>query len=196
MACQLLLEDCGLKYHSYEINLYDTAAVAEYRQNVNPKGKVPALIVDNEVITEAPAIVTAIAQLNPQKGYTGDTPLQNVRFYEWINFLSGTLHTRSVMGILNPAGFTEDASGAEAIRTRARSNLLHELALVDEQLAGSGSFALGDHLTGVDAYLALFTLWNRFFNLNIDMDAFPNYKAVVENVTKTAGFKAMLPMQD
>jgi glutathione S-transferase len=92
MAAHLLLEDSGLAYESIPILRDDVAGKAEYTKNVNPKGQVPALWIDGEIITEAPAIITAISQLVPDKHYTGKTPLQIVRFYEWLNYLSGTIH--------------------------------------------------------------------------------------------------------
>jgi glutathione S-transferase len=60
---------------------------------INPKGKVPCLQVDDEVVTEGVAIMTYISQLaGAEKGLFGKGPMETVRCYEWLGYLASTLH--------------------------------------------------------------------------------------------------------
>lgn len=195
MASQLLLEDSGLAYEAIKVNTRDPEAKAEYVKKVNPKGQVPALVVDGEIITEAPAIITAISQLALKKHYTGKTPLDNVRFYEWMNYLSGTFHGKSFTPIFKPSAYTDDASAEASIKAKAQANVLASFKNVEEKLAtlGGPKHALGDSLTGVDAYLVTFILWAKQFQM--DLSPFPNYMKLFEGISQTSAFESMREQQ-
>lgn len=158
--------------------------------------QVPALFLDGEIITEAPAILTAISQLVPNKHYTGKTPLQTVRFYEWINFLSGSVHSKSFTGLFVPAAFSDETDAAAGIKAKAQANVLSGFKAIEEKLAALGGpkHALGDGLTGVDAYLATFILWAQKFQL--DLSPFPNYVKLFEGISQSPAFKKMSAQQN
>lgn len=194
-ASDLLLENSGLPFEAVLTNIRDPEARAEYVKNVNSKGQVPALTIDGEVITEAPAIITAISQLVPEKHYTGKTPMENVRFYEWMNLLSGTIHSKAFGGVFHPAAFSDDPAAQDGIKAKSIANVLAGFKTVEEKLAARGGpkFALGDSLTGVDAYLMVFYLWAQKFGM--DVSPFPNYTKVFENVSQLPAFKTMRARQ-
>jgi glutathione S-transferase len=195
MASQILLADAGLAHEAIKVNVRDPAERAEYVKTVNPKGQVPALVVDGEVITEAPAIITAISQLVPEKHYIGSTPMENVRFYEWMNFMSGTVHTKSFTGLFYAPAFSDDPAATEGITTKAKVNVMAAFQTIEDNLAklNDPTHAIGHSLTGVDAYLAVFILWAKFFQ--IDTSRYPNYSKLFDSISQTAAFKAMLEKQ-
>jgi glutathione S-transferase len=97
MAPHILLQESGVEFDK---TMYDKDALlkiggypAEYLE-INPKGKVPALKVDDEVITENLAIFTVISQLFPEKNFLGKTPMQTVRAYEWLSYLGSQVHAQ------------------------------------------------------------------------------------------------------
>lgn len=209
MASQLMLEDSGLQYEAIAVNTRDPQAKAEYAKTVNPKGQVrgsfhelrcsnltdsqqvPALFVDGEIITEAPAILTAISQLAPEKHYTGKTPLETVRFYEWINYLSGAVHGKAFTSLFVPSYFSDDPAAEAGIKSKATANVLAHFASIEEKLAALGgpTHALGDSLTGVDAYLVIFIRWAKSFGM--DLSPFPNYIKLFESLTQTPAYARM-----
>jgi len=195
MAAQLLLDDSGLAYEAVKVNIRDPQSKADYLK-VNPKGQVPALSVDGEIITEAPAIITAISQLVPNKHYTGKTPMETVRFYEWMNFLSGTIHGKAFGGLFRPSAFSDDSSAEAGIKAKAQSNALAGFATVEEKLAALGGpkHALGDSLTGVDAYLVVFITWAKKFGM--DLTPFPNYTKLYDGISQTPAYKSMEAQQN
>lgn len=46
----------------------------------------------DEIITEVPAIVTVISHLAPKRGFLGQTTMDMVRVYEWLNYVGGVVH--------------------------------------------------------------------------------------------------------
>ncbi|KAL4723597.1 hypothetical protein ACLX1H_009235 [Fusarium chlamydosporum] len=58
---------------------------AEYHA-IHPRGYVPALTVDDETITEMPAILSYISSLIPNEKLLGVTAFQNAKVLEWLVF--------------------------------------------------------------------------------------------------------------
>ncbi|KAF2168419.1 hypothetical protein M409DRAFT_21169 [Zasmidium cellare ATCC 36951] len=196
MACSLaphlILEDSGLTYESVKLNFRDPAAKEEYTKTVNLKGQVPALSIDGEVITEIPAILTAISQLAPEKKYTGDSPKDVVRFYEWIGYLGSAVHAKAFGAVFAPYKVTDDSSAQEGVKAKGKENSRAALAFIEKNLAGiKTKFALGDHLTGVDAYLAVFVNWAKFHE-TWDEKAYPSYNALFGRITELDSYKRVL----
>ncbi|KAF2469511.1 thioredoxin-like protein, partial [Lindgomyces ingoldianus] len=86
-ACSLgphiLFPEAGLDFETVRINA-QKGFPAEYA-HINPKKRVPILQLGDDIITEAPAIMTWIAQQVPEKHLLGKTSLDIVRMYEWFN---------------------------------------------------------------------------------------------------------------
>ncbi|KAK3202964.1 hypothetical protein GRF29_154g1332693 [Pseudopithomyces chartarum] len=152
---------------------------------LNPKAKVPVLTADNEVITENPAIFTLISQLAPEKHLLGKTPLETVRVYEWLNYLSGTLHGQAYGMFFRPGRWTdaEDGSLDQRVLAKAVSTIKDSYKYVEEKLEGK-KWAVGDDFTAVDAYLFVFYQWGvKAAQLPMEKD-YPNYARLVGEVAK------------
>jgi glutathione S-transferase len=84
-AARILLEELGAPYKLEVVNLKDTRA-PRYLE-VNPMGKVPALLHGDALVTEQPAILTYLADLYPQAGLAPalDDPLRGP-YLRWMAF--------------------------------------------------------------------------------------------------------------
>ena len=65
LACHIALEEAGAEYEVVRVDFMTNAQRAPEYLAINPKSRVPALATDRGVITEAPAILTYIAQTYP-----------------------------------------------------------------------------------------------------------------------------------
>ena len=92
LAPHILLHEIGATFNMVVAATSGGGTSTDAFTRLNPKQRVPVLALGNEVITELPAIVTAISNLAPERHLMGDTPLDTARVYEWMNWLSGTLH--------------------------------------------------------------------------------------------------------
>jgi len=104
LAPHVLLHELGLRYTACETLVRTGATQSAEFARINPKKRVPVLSLDGEIITEVPAIATAIAGLAPERHLMGRTALEQARVYEWMNWLSGTLHGQGFGGG-NAVGF-------------------------------------------------------------------------------------------
>lgn len=127
---------------------------------INPKGQVPALLLDNgQLLTEGPVIVQYIADQAPQANLLpAFGTLERYRVLEWLNYITTELH-KSFGPLFNPA-FPEDG------KTFNKAALLTRLAWVDGQLAGK-SYLTGEQFSVADGYLFVVTNWTKFVGMDI-----------------------------
>ena len=62
LASHILLEEVGANYSVIEINFNKNEQIKSNYLSVNAKGRVPALLTEEGVLTETPAILLYIAQ--------------------------------------------------------------------------------------------------------------------------------------
>lgn len=152
--------------------------------------RVPVLLLDGETITEVPAIMTAISQLVPERGFMGKGDLERVRCYEWLNWLSGNLHGQAFGCWLRPQRFCEDEGMWGKIREKGRKSVLECFGKIEGGLRGV--HAVGQDFTAADAYLYVFWRWGQG-SMGVDMkEAYPKWGKLVEELVKRESVRKML----
>ena len=127
---------------------------------LNPMGQVPVLrLPDGTVITESGAMLLAIADAAPASGLLPElgSPLRPVA-YRWLFWLATGLYETDLR-LYYADRYTADPAGATAVAAAARTRL-DDLMGMAEGLLGEGPFVLGRHLSAVDIYLFMLTLWH------------------------------------
>jgi glutathione S-transferase len=177
-ACSLsphiVLRETGSKFELEQVDnrAKKTKSGADFWE-VNPKGQVPVLLLDNgEKLTEGPVIVQYIADKNPASGLLPAAGgMERYRVQEWLNFITSELH-KSFAPLFRP-------TTPDAYKTISRENLGGRFAYLDKQLAGR-QYLMGDKFTVADAYL--FTILNWSKRVEIDLGQWPNVTAYVARV--------------
>lgn len=187
-ACSLsphiVLEESGLAYDTESVDLATkvTATGRDY-WTVNPKGYVPALVLDSgEVLTEGPAIVQYVADLVPDKKLApANGSIERYRLQSWLAFIGTEIH-KSFSPFFNPAAGDDWKAAAVA-------NLERRYGHTDQHLAGK-SYLLGDSFSVADAYLFTIVNWTRFSKL--DLGRWPNLAAFQARVAARPAVQAVL----
>ncbi len=151
--------------------------------DVNPKGYVPALELDDgEVLTEGPAIVQYLADRAPDAGLApANGSFERVRLQEALNYLTSEIH-KSYSPLFRP-------DVLPAVREERLAYLVKRYALIEKQLEGR-KYLLGDRFTVADAYLFTLTRWAR--GVKLDLSGFPNLEAFQKRVgSRKAALDAM-----
>ena len=177
-ACSLsphiALLEAGLEATLVKVDTkaHKTEAGGDYYA-VNPKGYVPLLELDDgDRLTEGPAIVQYIADLNPKsKLAPAAGTMARYHLQEWLNFITAELHKQfsPLFQATTPAEFKETIK--EKIGKR--------FDWVSEQLKGK-DYLMGDTFTVADAYLFTMLTWTK--HVGIDLARWPvltAYKARV-----------------
>src|SRR5215207_3597495 len=113
--------------------------------DVNPKGYVPALRLDDgSFLTEVATLVQYLADQAPQSGLApANGTLERYRLQEWLTFISTEIH-KGFGPLWNP-------DTPEAMREIVKANLAKRFAYLDQRLA-SRPFLTGERFTAADAY--------------------------------------------
>jgi glutathione S-transferase len=141
--------------------------------DVNPKGYVPALELDDgEVLTENTAVLPYIADLNPSANLAPPVGTRSrFRLQEWLGYLNGELH-KNFSVLFNP-------SAPEAMKKIAKDNIARRTAFIEDRL-GDQPFLLGETFSVADAYLYVILSWRE--KLGVDLSGFPKVTALYERI--------------
>jgi glutathione S-transferase len=184
LAVHIVLEELGLPYETETVDLKGktTGSGADYLA-INPKGYVPALQLDDgTVLTEGPAIVQYLADLQPHKRLAPPNgTLARYQLQSWLTFVGTELH-KQFSPLFNPAA-------PEEWKQQCRAAIERRLAWVDGELAGK-DYLLGADFTVADAYLYTVAGWTKF--VKIDISGYQNLLAYLQRVSARPAVQAAL----
>lgn len=193
LAPLILLHEAGLKFVTVQPTLNGDQFSEELRL-INTKMRIPVLLLDGETITEVPAVSAAIANLAPAMHLMGREPLDSLRVYEWMNWLSGTLHAKSFGPLFRPHRFSDDSAAFEGIKAKAMESINDCFDLIEEKL--TDVYAVGGAFTVVDPFLFVFYRWgNNAAGLEMK-DRYPKYTALVSNLLQRTAVKTALEAEN
>jgi glutathione S-transferase len=139
-----MLEEVGHPYRTQVLDYGPSMKTPDYLA-INPMGKVPALVHDQTIVTEAPAICAYLADAFPEAGLAPRTS-RRADYYRWLFFAAGPLEqawTNKSFGFEIPEG----ASGRSGYGS-------FELVLDCIEAAVSGrDHVAGEHFSAADLYL-------------------------------------------
>jgi glutathione S-transferase len=145
----VLIEELGVACEVQAVNL----AAGEQRSPeylaLNPKGKVPALVLDDgAVLTEWPAIAVYLASLKPDVNLLPSEPLALGRTLEAVDYVVATVHMQGFTRIARPGNFAPSEADHDQVKARGREIFDAGLAVMDKELDGrdyvTGSFSIAD----------------------------------------------------
>lgn len=169
------LEEAGAAYEAVRLVLPDGDQRRPEYLAVNPRGRVPALVVDGVVITENVAVLTTLAHLFPAARLLpqGD-PVQVGRAHELLAWFASSVHV-SFAQVGRPERYTRDTGAWPALKVGGRENMLAAYAEIEARLADGRPWLLGDAFSLADPYALVSHRWAQ--RLDVDMAAYPTYSA-------------------
>src|SRR3954467_11424821 len=119
---------------------------------INPKGYVPALLLDNgEVLTEGPVIVQYLGDKAPAAGIVpANGSMERYRLQETLGFINSEIH-KAYSPLFDPT--TPKSTKSASLDKRKK-----RYALFEKRLDGK-PFLFGDRFSAADAYLFSVTNW-------------------------------------
>lgn len=179
IGIHVLLEEIGQPYDLQPINLRDGAQYKPEFTGVSAKSKVPALQRDDgSILTEFPVIATYLSKTNPQaKLIPGDLETE-MRAYEAMEYVVGTMHGQGFARIFRPGNFGP-ADQEEAVKARGREMVEKGFQILDQTLAGK-SYLGGDSLSAADAAVFYVEFWAA---KRLGMQLPPNVAAHYQRMT-------------
>ncbi len=187
-ACSLsphiALEEAGLSYETENVDLATkkTASGGNFLE-VNPKGYVPALLLDSgELLTEGPAIVQYIADQAPARNLApANGSLARYQLQSWLNFIATEIH-KSCTAFFHPLS-------KDDWKTAARANLDRRLGMLNDHLADK-PYLLGNDFSVADGYLFTTLSWMKY--IGIDLATLPSLAAFQARVAARPAVQKVL----
>ncbi|NKE66651.1 glutathione S-transferase family protein [Ramlibacter sp. RBP-2] len=178
-----LLEAAGATFEPVLVKLHKGEQQSAQYLSLNPRGQVPVLVDDGEVITQILAIVTWLDHRFPQAGFLPREPLERVRVLETLAWMNNTAHP-TFTHVFMPHKFAAGPEAQAEIKAQAASAfgaILGEIDAMASRAAESGRAFLGGASFGpLDAYALTLLRWGGF--AGHDPQRFPALWAHVQRV--------------
>ncbi|MBN6104086.1 glutathione S-transferase family protein [Xanthomonas sp. CFBP 8703] len=151
----------------FELEVLDAASMkAPAYLALNPAGAVPALQVDEWVLTQNSAILNYIADSAPAAQLAGDGSARSrAEVQRWLAFLNADLHP-AFHPLFGSTRYLEDAAVIARTQEHARERLRTLYARVDAQLA-TQQWLAGTQRSIADAYLFVTLRWAQALKIEL-----------------------------
>jgi glutathione S-transferase len=170
LASHIALEEAGA---DYKITCLDLAKGEQKTQDylkVNPKARVPALVTDQGIITENPAILLYIAQTHPKaKLVPLDDPFAMAQIQAFNSYLCSTVHPAHAHKIRGYR-WSDDAAVIDAMKIKVPQNMTECFAIIDNDYF-KGPWVTGKDFSIADIYLYTIATWLE--GDGVDVSKFP-----------------------
>ena len=169
----IALEEIGV---DFETELIRTAANQQNSPEflkINPKGKVPTLLIDGAPLTENVAILSWLNTTFPDAHLLPEahSPLDAVQQTADLAFFAGTVHP-TITRIAMPVKFIDDkALSFELVRPKGTEAMMPIMSMINKRLE-NGPWWYGETWSAVDGYL--YWAWDRITGVGFPPDDFPN----------------------
>ena len=181
-ASHIILHEAGIEHSSEAVDLRTkrTASGGDYWA-VNPKGSVPAILLDSgEVLTENGAVLQFLGDQAPASGLLPTEGIGRYRVIEWLAYLGSEVH-KSFGPLFNPASSDE-------VKASAREMVAKKFDFLEQSLEGRDYLA-GPSMTVADPYL--FAMLGGT-NFGIDLAKWPNLAALRQRMEQRPSVQAVL----
>jgi glutathione S-transferase len=154
---------------------------------LNPKHKVPVLIIDGEPLTENVAIQIWIHRRFPQARLLPADPKGEIKAISLMAFCTSGIHPHLTPNA-RPQNYCDLPGSEESVKRVANQLLFEDLKVMDDLLAGREWFF--PHFTACDAYF--FWCFRRAVSFKLDLSRFPNCVGHYERMRERASVKKVV----
>jgi glutathione S-transferase len=197
VACSLVpfitLTEASADFDVVPVNLAKGQQNSPDYLRVNPKHKVPVLVIDGEPLTENVAIQIWIARNFPKAKLLPADPAQEMRAVSLMAWCSSGIHPWLTSNF-KPAQYCDLPGSEESVKRCTQKILGEQFAIAEGLLAGREWFF--DHFTAADAYFFWCFRRAQSFNFKyLDLLTFKNCKAHFERMKQRASVQKLVEFE-
>ena len=183
----ITLTEAGADFEVMNLNSRSGQLRSPEFLKLNPKHKVPVLIINGEALTENLAIQVWIAREYPQAKLLPSGPMQYVKALSVMSFCGSGIHPHLTPNA-RPENYCDLPNSAENVKKIANKLLFEDFEVAEEMLEGREWFF--DHFTAPDAYF--FWCFRRAISFKLDMSRFKNGMAHLERMHQRASVQKLI----
>lgn len=141
---------------------------------LNPKGRVPALVTEQGVITETTALLAYVAQRFPEAQLAPADAFGFARLQEFNSYLASTVHVAHAHRP-RASRWADEPEAQAAMQRKVPANMRECFAYIEQHYLQQGPWVLGAQYSVADGYL--FTMANWLAGDGVDIAEFPLVQA-------------------
>lgn len=193
LASHVALEESGQAYDEVRVAIREGAHRSDDYLAINPRGRLPALRIGEQILTENPAILLWTGHAFPEAGLLPPiASLEHARVLEWLCWLTSSVHIAFAQ-LWRAERFLGSEPGADllaAVQSQGRAQVEQHWSEIEGRLQGR-QFAVGDRFGLVDANLLPFYRWGGL--IGIDMRTrYPAWTAHAERILQRPAVQRVL----
>jgi glutathione S-transferase len=164
-----LLETAGASYEPVLVKLHKQENLGPEFRAINPRGQVPVLVADGEVITQILAIVNWLDARFPECEFLPRDAQARTRALETLAWMNNTVHP-TFTHVFMPYKFTDDETAQAALKrynAKLYAGMLAEIDAMAQKMVAQGRAFLGGAKFGpLDAYALTLLRWGGFAGID------------------------------
>jgi len=181
MTCALVpyvtLTEAGAEFEVRNLNTRKGENRSPEFLSLNPKHKVPVLVIDGDPLTENVAIQIWIHRRFPGANLLPKDPGEEIKAISLMAFCASGIHPHLTPNA-RPQNYCDLPGSEESVKRVGNQLLFEDFQVVEDRLAGSEWFF--SHFTAVDAYF--FWCFRRAVSFKLDVSGFKSCMAHFERM--------------
>lgn len=165
----ITLTEAGADFEVHNVNSRSGQLKTPEFLKLNPKHKVPVLVIDGEPLTENLAIQIWIARQFPDARLLPSDPHAEIKAISLMSWFGSGIHPHLTPNA-RPENYCDMPGSAESVKRIANKLLFEDFTIADNLLVGREWFF--DHFTAPDAYF--FWCFRRAISFKLDLSPFKN----------------------
>jgi glutathione S-transferase len=191
LATHIVLEHIGADYEAEKLNLRENDQNTPDYLAINPKGRVPALVTDQGILTETPALLLYLAQTFPgAKLAPLDDAFALAQMQSINSWFCSTVHVHHAHGARGRR-WSDDLDAQQSMKAKVAENMTGAAALIEKEIL-RGPWVMGEQFTVADAYLFTMTSW--MVGDGVDMEQFPKLADHFRRMLALPAVKKIAPL--
>jgi glutathione S-transferase len=188
VASHIALEESGLGYKVVELEFAKKQQTSDDYLKINPKARVPSLVVNQGIITETPAILTYLAQCAPGSAIAlPDDAFAYAQIQSFNCYLCSTVHVAHAHK-MRGVRWVDDELAIKAMTDNVPKTVALCFEMIENQML-QGPWVHGSTYSISDPYLYRISSWLE--SDGVDINRFPKVKAHRELMAQRDSVKAV-----
>jgi glutathione S-transferase len=186
----VLLTEAGADFEVRSVNMFRGEHMGPDFLALNPRHKVPVLLVDGYPLTENVAIALWIARRFPEARLLPADPMAEIRAISILAWCASNIHPTLTPNAL-PQRYCDLPGSEESVKRCAQKQMHEHFAIAERLLTGREWFF--DHFTCADVHF--FWTFRRAQQFKIDVSAYQSCRAHFDRMTARASVQKLMALE-
>lgn len=157
-ASHIALVESELEFTFVNIDMVNKQQQSSEYLRINPKARVPSLIVDGKVLTETPAILFYLAQIAPDSSIAlPQNALEQANIQSFNSYLCSTVHVAHAHK-MRGSRWSDDTEVHQKLTEYVPTSMAQCMALIEDDMI-QGPWVHGEQFSISDPYLFAICSW-------------------------------------